>query len=149
MRAILLISLLLGSFFSSFGQLKTDDLAYSLAINVLKNATEVGIGGDAGTPSEVLAFNFIYRSPSPAKRFKDVYQFSSNSAKFYCLMGLYLLKDVEYEQYKKSFLSLKSENGIRFRAGCLVENLQPNELLEIWIKGFATKVWFTEALIVK
>jgi hypothetical protein len=134
----------------SFGQEKYDSLVYSLAYTVLNRTQEVGVGGDAGTPAEVIAFNIIYRSTSPGKRFKDVYQRSDIPGKFYCILGLFLVKDPEYEKFKNSFISSKIENGIFFRAGCIGMKYEDlGRLLDIWINGFATKVWFTEALIIK
>ena len=149
MKQIITIILFSCSWLFSVGQEKEDSLANALSSLVLSQATEVAVGGDVGTPSEVIAFNMIYRSPLAGQKFKDIYLRSSIAGKFYCLIGLYLIKDTEYEKYKTEFLSLKTDKGISFRAGCMRFKYDKGELLNKWIEGFSSKVWYTEALIIK
>ena len=95
MKNIILI-LFSQSWLLVFGQEEKDSLGKTLAVMVLLETKQVVSGGDKGTPAEVLAFNIIYHLPNASQEYKDIYKNANVCGKFYCIIGLYLLKDTDY-----------------------------------------------------
>jgi hypothetical protein len=133
----------------SFAQSNRESLINSLDSCVISRSQEVGFwGGERGHPAEIFAFNIIYKSPYAAEKFKEIFSTATISGKFYCVIGLFLLKDSEYEKYKAAFISPKTLEPIYFRAGCKLSKYESQEkLLKQWIDAFGDKVWYTQIVL--
>lgn len=125
---------------SVFGYAENIDL--KSAKKILVEAKRV-VSGDKGEspadyiPEEIRAFNFIYNSSQPNQLFKDIYQESKTAGKFYAIMGLYLLKDSEFEKYKENFSANHSK--VDFVYGCeVISDRDMSSELDLWLKGKMT-----------
>ncbi|SMO33640.1 hypothetical protein SAMN06265350_101111 [Solitalea koreensis] len=134
---------------SSFAQSNRESLINSLDSCVISRSQEVGFwGGEIGHPPEIFAFNIIYKSPYAGKKFKEIYPMATISGKFYCVIGLFLLTDSEYEKYKTDFISLKTTEPIYFRVGCKLMKYESQEkLLKQWMEAYDNKVWYTKIVL--
>ena len=77
------------------------------ALKVLAKATTVSssqAGEMANHPETILAFNFIYHSATPQEHFITLYKNGNTVGKFYALIGLYMLEDIEYKAYYNKFM---------------------------------------------
>ncbi len=147
MRVLFISILLSGKILLANGQSAQNELPVKLATRILQETQQFVYGGDTGQPSEVLAFNLIYRLPDAAKHFKTIYQRSGTAGKLYSLLGLYCLKDKEYEHYRSEFLALKDDHELYVRYGCLASDEKKNDVLKNWIKGYTTGLWYTKIVL--
>lgn len=100
-------------------------------------------GKMANDPAEIIAFNAIYHSDQAAEIFNEVYKKSRSAGKFYCLIGLYLLKDKVFEDLKADFLKNEQEK-VYCQYGCKVsENNDVKQVLDIWLEGIPQGLWYT------
>ncbi len=102
------------------------DSSLSSARKILSETTSIidAIQGEvpAGYYSEeIRAFNLIYSSEKAAEVFNGLYPHSRTAGKFYCLVGLYLLKDSAFEALKEDFLRTEQEK-VRWQSGCEIAN---------------------------
>lgn len=101
-------------------------------------------GEMSGDPPEITAFNIIYHSDKPAEIFKEVYKKGRTAAKFYALIGLYLLKDKGFEKLKTDFLNNEQEK-IYCQYGCKVsQDNDAKQVLNIWLEGMPKGLWYTK-----
>lgn len=148
MRVLIVALLLCGSAFVAKAQSKnTDPLEVKLASRILLQTPQFVYGGDRGQPIEVMAFNLIYNLPDAEKRFKAIYARSNTAGKLYCVIGLFCLKDKEYERYKASFVAINDTSKVDIQFGCFPGREDKNELLEKWLKAYADGIWYTKIVL--
>jgi hypothetical protein len=133
--------------------------SFSQEINSLEDAIEVlsktekitssKAGEMMEEPAEILAFNFIYTSKNPNLAYKELFAQSKSAGKFYALIGLYLLKDNEFELLKEKFTS-SSQEKVMVQYGCKVsDGMEIKGILESWLKGIPEGLWYTDIIIEK
>jgi hypothetical protein len=139
------------SFLTLFGgAVRAEDFAIPLAKGVLYETNRV-VSAQAGMmtshPPEILAFNVLYKSAHPGDAFKEVFKKGRTAGKFYALIGLYLLKDREFDALRKEFLNSPQE-PVYCQYGCKASDANDaKHTLQTWLEGIPKGLWYTKIVI--
>jgi len=149
MRILIIIFFVLTNLQISFGQ-ESENLDSLLASKVLSRASDIVIAVEHGPTIEVIAFNQILRSVNGREAYKKIYNTSTLAGKVYCVVGLSLLKDEEYEKYRLKLISEKCDEGIYFQVGSKRSMyITPKDLLNSLLEGLSTNVWYAPSFILR